>query len=232
MSLMLHCCADGEAGDAGGYRDSCFFVGCIVDPFYVDPVSLDETTWSFVNASADFSLLSEAGFILCCSWQNPKGQPQEIASKQPSSVAALLQPANSIMQHLHCPLSAWQQANQQKNRALVSIIPAHASAHSKAFKLTTNQWASAQPTNSRKQHRTGRCNTPTAAEDRLQHSNSSGIIIQHRSCILIIQPDPGLSQHPQSAEGTSPSPIPNSNSSTSRLTPYFRKASAAEMQTN
>ncbi|GMH06034.1 hypothetical protein Nepgr_007874 [Nepenthes gracilis] len=49
------------------------FAFCIVDPFYVDPVSLDETSWSFVNASADFSLPSEVGFILCCSWSDYLG---------------------------------------------------------------------------------------------------------------------------------------------------------------
>ncbi|GMH32024.1 hypothetical protein Nepgr_033868 [Nepenthes gracilis] len=64
------------------------------------------------------SVLWDSMAGLLTSRQNPKGQPQEVVSKQPSSVAALLQPAKSIMQRLHCPFSARQQANQQKNKAM------------------------------------------------------------------------------------------------------------------
>ncbi|GMH22921.1 hypothetical protein Nepgr_024764 [Nepenthes gracilis] len=142
--------------DAAGASDLCYFL-CA------------DCTNRVVNA-ANWHI-STLKLLAVAAVQNPKGQPQEIASKQPSSVAALLQPANSIKQHLHCPLSARQQANQQKNRALLptsnlasAISYQWASPHGKTklpTRIEQQRLSSSQQTN-------GHQHSPLTAENSIE----------------------------------------------------------------
>ncbi|GMH07506.1 hypothetical protein Nepgr_009346 [Nepenthes gracilis] len=158
---------------------------------------------------------------------NGKARPQEIA-KQPSSVLlhyCNLQTASCNIYIAHYQTGSDKQTREEQSLGINNTSTCFSSLSHKdlaptqgANKTSSNVNSNghqAQPTNSRNKDRipcnprAGRCNTPTAAAETSTFKQAVGSSFKHRSCITIIQPDRGLSQDPQSAEGTSPSPIPN-----------------------